>query len=42
MVHTSIVIGYTNEDELKTSYFLERREPNIINIGGKGTKEVSF
>jgi 4-deoxy-L-threo-5-hexosulose-uronate ketol-isomerase len=33
-VHSIIVLG--NEEELKASYFLERREMGIINIGGPG------
>jgi 4-deoxy-L-threo-5-hexosulose-uronate ketol-isomerase len=29
-------LGLPNEDELKATYFLERRELGIINVGGKG------
>lgn len=36
-VPTSSAIALPNEDELKATYFLERREIGIINVGGKGT-----
>ncbi len=37
VVPTGAAIGLPNEDELKATYFLERREMGIINVGGKGT-----
>ncbi len=37
VVPTSSPILLPNEDELKASFFLERREIGIINIGGRGT-----
>lgn len=33
----ALAIGLPNEGELKSKYFLERRELGIINTGGKGT-----
>lgn len=36
VVPVSSVIYLPNEDELKASFFLERREMGIINVGGKG------
>lgn len=36
-VPTSAALSLPNEDELKATYFLERREMGIINVGGKGT-----
>jgi 4-deoxy-L-threo-5-hexosulose-uronate ketol-isomerase len=37
VVPVSASISLPNEGELKASYFLERRELGIINVGGKGT-----
>jgi 4-deoxy-L-threo-5-hexosulose-uronate ketol-isomerase len=37
VVPQSAPIALPNEAELKASYFLERRELGIINVGGKGT-----
>jgi 4-deoxy-L-threo-5-hexosulose-uronate ketol-isomerase len=37
IVPTSTALELPNEDELKASFFLERREMGIINVGGKGT-----
>lgn len=37
VVSTKSPVDLPNEDELKASYFLERREMGIINVGGKGT-----
>ncbi len=34
------ILTLENEEELKSAYFLERREMGIINIGGAGTIEV--
>jgi 4-deoxy-L-threo-5-hexosulose-uronate ketol-isomerase len=33
-------LGLSNPDKLKASYFLERREMGIINVGGKGTVQA--
>ncbi|MEP6748583.1 MAG: 5-dehydro-4-deoxy-D-glucuronate isomerase [Bacteroidota bacterium] len=37
VVPASKSVNLPNEGELKASYFLERRELGIINVGGKGT-----
>jgi 4-deoxy-L-threo-5-hexosulose-uronate ketol-isomerase len=37
VVPQSAPVSLPNEAELKASYFLERRELGIINVGGKGT-----
>jgi len=37
VVPATAAIELTNEGELKASFFLERRETGIINVGGKGT-----
>jgi 4-deoxy-L-threo-5-hexosulose-uronate ketol-isomerase len=36
-VPATAILDLPNEEELKATYFLERREMGIINIGGKGT-----
>jgi len=37
VVPAAAEIALPNEDELKATFFLERREMGIINVGGKGT-----
>lgn len=37
VVPSTSAIVLHNEDELKSNFFLERREMGIINVGGKGT-----
>lgn len=37
VVPSSAAIDLPNEDELKATYFLERREMGIINVGGTGS-----
>jgi 4-deoxy-L-threo-5-hexosulose-uronate ketol-isomerase len=37
VVPVSTAVALPNEDELKATFFLERREMGIINVGGKGT-----
>ena len=37
-VHKKVILG--NEEELKSDYFLERRELGVINVGGNGIVEA--